>query len=54
MLVVDFTFLEVKLKNNKGKTIKKRVKVPKISSQLSVEQKAFIEKNNMREFGSER
>ena len=38
------TFLEVKLKNNKGKTIKKRVKVPKISSQLSAEQKAFIEK----------
>ena len=38
------TFLEVKLKNNKGKTIKKRVMVPKISSQLSAEQKAFIEK----------
>lgn len=38
------TFLEVKLKNNKGKTIKKRVKVPKISSQLSAKQKAFIEK----------
>ncbi|OUV75895.1 MAG: hypothetical protein CBC83_01995 [Flavobacteriales bacterium TMED123] len=37
------TFLEVKHKNNKGKTIKKRVKAPKISSQLSEEQKAFIE-----------
>jgi len=38
------TFLEIKLKNNKGKTIKKRMKVAKISEQLSDEHKAYIEK----------
>ena len=38
------TFLEVKLKNNKGKTIKKRMKVDAISSELSVKQQKYIEK----------
>ena len=38
------TFLEVKLKNNKGKTIKKRMKVDAISKELSKEQKIYIEK----------
>ena len=38
------TFLEVKLKNNKGKTIKKRMKVDAISKELSKEQKVYIEK----------
>jgi len=37
------TFLEVKLKNNKGKTIKKRMKVDAISKELSKEHKAYIE-----------
>ena len=36
------TFLEVKLKNNKGKTIKKRMKVDAISKDLSKEQKVYI------------
>ena len=39
----ELTFLEIKLKNNKGKTIKKRVQVPKISNKLSEEQKSFVE-----------
>ena len=38
------TFLEVKHKSNKGKTIKKRLRVPKISMQLSAEQNIFVEK----------
>ena len=38
------TFLEVKLKNNKGKTIKKRMKVDAIFKELSKEHKAYIEK----------
>ena len=38
------TFLEVKLKNNKGRTIKKRMKVDAISKELSKEHKAYIEK----------
>ncbi len=37
-------FLEVKLKNNKGKTIKKRIKAAAISEKLSPEQKEYIEK----------
>ena len=37
------TFLEVKLKNNKGKTIKKRMKVDAISKELSNKHKAYIE-----------
>ena len=40
----ELTFLEVKLKNNKGKTIKKRIKVATISEKLSPEQKEYIEK----------
>jgi len=37
------TFLEVKLKNNKGKTIKKRMKVDAIYKELSNKHKAYIE-----------
>ena len=39
------TFLEIKLKNNKGKTIKKRIKVDAISDTLTDKQKIYIEKN---------
>ena len=38
------TFLEIKLKNNKGKTIKKRIKVDAISKELSEKQQNYIEK----------
>ena len=38
------TFLEIKLKDNKGKTIKKRMRAAKISEKLSSEQKEYIEK----------
>ncbi len=38
------TFLEIKLKNNKGKTIKKRMKVDKISEELTEKQQAYITK----------
>jgi len=38
------TFLEIKLKNNKGKTIKKRMKVDAISKELSEKQQNYIEK----------
>jgi len=38
------TFLEIKLKNNKGKTIKKRMKVDAISKDLSEKQQNYIEK----------
>jgi len=37
-------FLEVKLKNNKGKTIKKRMKVDAITKELSEEHKKYIKK----------
>ena len=37
-------FLEIKLKNNKGKTIKKRMKVDAISSKLSEKQQKYIDK----------
>lgn len=40
----NLTFLEVKLKNNKGKTIKKRMKVNTISNQLSDQQQEYIKK----------
>tara|TARA_B100000902_G_scaffold398869_1_gene467294 strand:+ start:35596 stop:36342 length:747 start_codon:yes stop_codon:yes gene_type:complete len=36
------TFLEVKLKNNKGKTIKKRIKVKEIPKKISKQHKDFI------------
>ena len=36
------TFLEVKTKNNKGRTVKKRIKVDKIPSTLSDEHNDFI------------
>ena len=38
------TFLEIKRKNNKGKTIKKRMKVNAISNELSEKQQSYIEK----------
>ena len=38
------TFLEVKHKNNKGKTIKKRVRVNEIQHSLEGENKSFVEK----------
>jgi len=38
------TFLEIKRKNNKGKTIKKRMKVDKISNQLSEKEQKYIER----------
>ena len=37
-------FLEVKCKNNKGKTIKKRMKVDKIPNTLSNDQKQYVTK----------
>ncbi|MBT5858686.1 MAG: polyphosphate polymerase domain-containing protein [Flavobacteriales bacterium] len=36
------TFLEIKLKNNKGKTIKKRIKVKEITEKLSEKQMNFV------------
>lgn len=38
------TFLEIKLKNNKGKTIKKRTKVKSIPEELTQNQQDYIEK----------
>ena len=38
------TFLEIKRKNNKGRTIKKRIKVAKISNQLSDKEKGYIDR----------
>ena len=38
------TFLEIKRKNNKGKTIKKRMKVDAITKELSEEHKKYIKK----------
>ena len=38
----DLTFLEIKRKNNKGKTIKKRMKVDSINEKLSVKQIEYI------------
>ena len=40
----NLTFLEVKTKNNKGKTIKKRIKVDTISDKLTSKQENFIDK----------
>ena len=40
----SLTFLEVKHKNNKGKTIKKRIKVDSVSESLTSKQHDFIEK----------
>ena len=41
----DLTFLEIKLKNNKGRTIKKRIKVlDGIPNKISKEQSTFIKK----------
>ena len=38
------TFLEIKRKNNKGKTIKKRMKVDAVTRELSEEHKKYIKK----------
>ena len=40
----DLTFLEIKTKNNKGKTIKKRIKVDSISDKLTLKQQEYINK----------
>ena len=40
----DLTFLEIKTKNNKGKTIKKRIKVDSISDKLTLKQEEYISK----------
>ena len=40
----NLTFLEIKLKNNKGKTIKKRTKVKEIPESLTEKQQDYIEK----------
>ena len=40
----DLTFLEIKTKNNKGKTIKKRIKVDSISDKLTFKQQEYINK----------
>ena len=40
----SLAFLEIKLKNNKGKTIKKRMKVDAIGDSLSLKQQKYIEK----------
>jgi len=40
----DLTFLEIKLKNNKGKTIKKRIKVDSISEKITEKQQEYIDK----------
>ncbi|MDG1718693.1 MAG: VTC domain-containing protein [Flavobacteriales bacterium] len=38
------TFLEIKLKSNKGKTIKKRIKVDSISEEITEQQQKYIHK----------
>ncbi|MEC9209556.1 MAG: polyphosphate polymerase domain-containing protein [Bacteroidota bacterium] len=38
------TFLEIKLKNNKGRTIKKRMKVDSIAKELTPKQQTYINK----------
>ena len=38
------TFLEIKLKNNKGKTIKKRIKVDSVSESITEKQQKYIDK----------
>jgi hypothetical protein len=38
------TFLEIKLKNNKGRTIKKRMRVDAITKELTTKQKTYINK----------
>ena len=40
----NLTFLEIKLKNNKGKTIKKRIKVDSISEKITEKQQEYIDK----------
>ena len=40
----SLTFLEVKRKNNKGRTIKKRMKVNEISDQLTSKQQQYVNK----------
>ena len=40
----NLTFLEIKTKTNKGKTIKKRIKVDEISDKLTLRQEEYINK----------
>jgi len=40
----DLCFLEVKFKNNKGQTVKKRIEVEDFEKEMSAENKAFIDR----------
>jgi hypothetical protein len=42
----ELNYLEVKFKNNKGRTIKSRKKISDIETHLSTESKSFIEENS--------
>ena len=42
----DLRFIEIKFKNNKGRTIKKRIETDSLSCPLSKKEKAFITKNS--------
>ncbi len=46
-LVSNISFLEIKFKSNKGRTIKKRIKKQKIEEQISPDSKKFIEENTI-------
>jgi hypothetical protein len=41
----DLCFLEIKLKNNKGETVKKRIKVDDFHTSFTAEDKLFVEDN---------
>jgi hypothetical protein len=42
----ELTFLEIKFKNNKSRTIKSRKQVDKIETELTLESKAFVKNNS--------
>lgn len=44
-LISDLSFFEIKFKSNKGRTIKKRIKIKNINENLSPKLKRFIENN---------
>jgi len=48
----NLTFLEVKLKNNKGRTQKKRIKVKKCSYKFNEKENEFISQHLPKNFGS--
>ncbi|MEA3494660.1 MAG: polyphosphate polymerase domain-containing protein [Bacteroidota bacterium] len=45
-LISDLNFLEIKFKNNKRRTIKKRLKIKSIETDISKKSKKFIENNS--------